>query len=650
MLLTSADHLQAGLAEHRAGNLSAAALHYCKTLEQAPSDADALHLLGLLLSEKGEHGRALALLSRAVELRPNAVYLANLGLACRRAGDVEAAITAYHEALRLNPRHAPTLGKLGRALIEAGRPAEAERTLEQALLVNGFDPELHNVLGHAHAATEDYANARIRFSRALTLDPAFAEARDNLASALLRLGHIEACNGQWDSAGALYSEARQLAPGLANAWYHSGLAAMALNRPAEAAAHYRQAITLEPAYAEAHNNLGHVQQAAGDTAAALQSYERALLIRPGYLDARYNLALTLQNSGRISQAETHYGLLLEQDPAHADTLNNMGGIRLGQNRLHDAKRYLERALTDKPTHVDARWNLALAHLTMGDFALGWPLYEARLEQPSFPQRQFECPRWRGESLTDKRIFVWAEQGLGDTIQFMRYLPLLTAAGAQVVFEVQERLRPFLAPLLSTQSGIEVRARGAAPETTDWHIPLLSLPGTHGGIPPVWQPGIVSPAPLSHLPGRKIGLCWAGHPHHVKGKHRSIPLAQLAPLGDLDGITLLSLQRGPQEAEVNELTGSWRPVRAEAEDGGIADLASIIAGLDLVITVDTMVAHLAGTLGKPVWTLLPFAADWRWMLDREDSPWYPGMRLFRQPAAGDWASVVNRLLRELRPAA
>jgi len=646
MPLTAADHLQAGLAEHRSGNLAVAARHYCKTLEQAPSDADAMHLLGLLLSEQGEHGRALTLLSRAVELRPNAVYLANLGLACRRAGDLEAAIAAYREALRLSPRHAPALGKLGRALIDAGRLEEAEQTVEQALAIDAFNPELYNVLGHARAVRKDYAQACAAFARAIALDPTFTEARGNLAAAMLHLGHAEACNGAWESAASIYGEARELAPDLATAWYHAGLAAMALNRPEEAGGHYRQALAREPAYAEAHNNLGHLQQATGDVKGAIESYERALAAQPGYIDARYNLALTLQNSGRISQAEAQYGVLLEHEPAHADALSNLAGVRLGQNRIEEAKRLLERALTHKPTHVDARWNLSLAHLATGDFARGWPLYETRIEHPAFPKREFACPRWQCEPLAGKRILVWAEQGLGDTIQFMRYLPPLAASGAHVIFEVQERLEPFLTPLLSSHPAIEVRARGVDVAPVDFHIPLLSLPGRIEGIPPVWQPGTVEAASFAELAGRKIGLCWGGHPHHVKGKHRSVPLAALAPLGTVPGLCFVSLQRGSQETELDALTGPWKPARVEAENGGIAELASVVAGLDLVITVDTMMAHLAGTLGKPVWTMLPFAADWRWMLDREDTPWYPSMRLFRQPAAGDWQAVIARMRAEL----
>jgi tetratricopeptide (TPR) repeat protein len=641
MPLTASEHLQAGLAEHRAGNLSVAAQHYCKTLESAPSDADALHLLGLLLSENGEHGRALAMLSRAVELRPNATFLANLGLALRRAGDQAAAIAAYREALRFDPLHTPTLGKLGRVLIDAGEHAEAERVLLQALFVDALNPELRNALGHARAAQRRYAEARADFAQALAIDPSFTEAGENLAHALLHLANAEAAAGSWESAAALFAEGRARSPQSAALWYGSGLASMALGRSEEAAQFYTRAIVLAPEMAEAHNNLGHLQQAAGDVSAALRSYERALAGKPDYSDARYNLALTLQNAGRVPEAETQYERLLEGEPTHPDALNNLGGIRLSQNRVEQAKLYLTRALGRAPTHVDARWNLSLAHLTLGEWEKGWSFYEARLEQSAFPKRDFGCPRWRGESLSGKTICVWAEQGLGDTIQFMRYLPLLIEAGARVAFEVQERLHPFLSSLLRDIPEVAVHPRGGELPSTVFHIPLLSLPSHFPGIPPVWLPGRVEPAPRQSTQ-LTVGLCWAGHPHHIKGRHRSIPLVELTPLGEHSRARFVSLQRGPQEAERNALPGPWRPLQVETDSGGIAELASLIASLDLVITVDTMVAHLAGTIGKPVWTLLPFAADWRWMLDREDSPWYPNMRLFRQSAPGEWAPVVARI--------
>jgi len=641
--MTAAESLSAGLAEHKAGNLALAARHYCRTLEQAPDNDNALHLLGLVLSEQGEPGRALSFLARAVELNPNATFVANLGLALRRSGDLEGAIGAYREALRMQPHHAPTLGRLGRALIDAGQVEEAELVLLQATAQQPADAELRNALGHARAAQKRYAEACADFAEAVALDPAFTEAAENCARAHLHCGHTAAQDNDWPAAREHYAEACRLHATWAEAWYHRGLAASALRALAEARDCYERAIQLTFDYAEAHNNLGLVFQAEGDVQEALRAFERALAIRPGYTDAQYNLALTLQNAGRVHEAESQYVSLLEFDPGHADTLNNLGGIYLSENRLEEAITHFETALASKPTHIDARWNLSLALLSRGDFRRGWPLYESRMEQAGFPRRDFSCPRWRHQILEGKRVCVWSEQGLGDTIQFLRYLPLLMEMGAQIIFEVQPRLYPLLRRL----PGVEVVPRGETLPAFDYHIPLLSLPGCFEQIPPVWFPVEIPPPAVSLLAGYRVGLCWAGHPAHVQGRKRSIPLATLAGVASVDGVSFLSLQRGPAESEINSLSGTWRPQRIETEEGTVTDLASIICGLDLVITVDTMVAHLAGTLGRPVWTLLPFGADWRWLLEREDSPWYPGMRLFRQPRAGAWNEVVERVAAELR---
>lgn len=662
MPLTAAESLAAGLAEHRSGNLGVAALHYCRALAEAPGETNAMHLLGLLLSEQGEHGRALEFLSRAVELHPNAAYLANLGLALRRAGDLEGAIAAYRQALALHPHHGPALDKLGRALMDAGRHAEAEAALGQASLADGGNAGLRNALGRSRAEQGRHVEARLDFEAALELDPDYEEAARNLAVSLLHLSHDAAGAGDWQRALLLLAEACRRAPSLAQAWYDRGLAASALRRLEEARQCYERAIALHFNYAEAHNNLGLVQEALGRPDEAMQAYERALAIRPGYTGAEYNLAISLQNAGRLEEAGAAYQALLAREPDHADARNNLGGMRMAENRLEEAAAEFEAALTHKPTHGEARWNLALSRLGQGDFERGWPLYEARLEQPGFLRRDFDCPRWTGESLDGLTICVWAEQGLGDTIQFMRYLPALLERGARVTFEVQERLSPFLAQALNGE-GIRVVARDGVPPRADYHVPLLSLPLLVGGAtaPPVWLPGRIVAAQGGQdantrsgaHPGARVGVCWAGHPHHVKGRARSMPLAKLEPLLAMEEFEFVSLQRGPQAAECDDLPGSLRLQAAEREEGGIAELAGVVASLDLVITVDTMMAHLAGTLGRPVWTLLPFAADWRWMRERPDTPWYDTMRLFRQPRPGDWASVVASVgaaLRAMGPAA
>jgi tetratricopeptide (TPR) repeat protein len=473
------------------------------------------------------------------------------------------------------------------------------------------------------------------FRQAASLDRGYAEA-------LVRFGRRR-CQEEGPAAGF---EAFQLAaeadPACVTAWFHLGVAALVKQSPETAYEAFRRAADLDPLCYEAWNNLGDLEIARGRMEEAVHCYRRSIAANPAYVPARYNLGIALQNDGRTEEAAREYEDLLKIDPEHADTLNNLGAVRLGQNRLDEAIQNLTRALQSNPDHVDACWNLGLARLALGDFQKGWAGYEARLRQPGFPARSFQAPRWSGEPAEGKRIFVWAEQGLGDTIQFMRYLPLLWEMGAEVVFEVQDRLAPLFGDLAVPRGG---EAAGV-----DFHSPLLSLPRFFPGIPAVWRPGCFpSPSPANRE-RKRIGICWGANVNHSKARHRSVPLRTLLPLAGAAGCEFVSLQGGPQRSELEEIAGEWKIGTPERPDGSVADLAGIIAGLDLVISVDTMVAHLAATIGVSTWTLLPYAADWRWQLGREDSPWYPAMRLFRQREPGGWPEVaaqVSDALREWR---
>lgn len=553
---------EAAQAHHR-GEWNHAERIYREILESNPVDPSALHLLGLLLSERGDHEHALPLLSLSLQLHPRpaeaAAWVCNLGLATERAGRLDLAFRSFREAARLDKAYGEALVRFGRRRCEAGDNASGAEAFRSA---TEFDPE--SVLG----------------------------------------------------------------------WFHYGVAAMIERDFDSARCAFQQATRIDPASHESWNNLGDLEAARGAPAAAIACYRRAIAASPAYIPARYNLGLILQNCERTVESEAEYHALLDLDPRHADTLNNLGAIYLSRNRVREALDTLRAGVAADPNHVDCRWNLGLAHLALGDYRRGWARYEARLEQPGFPKREFAIPRWSGEDPAGRTIHVWAEQGLGDTIQFLRYLPMLTAKGARVTFEVQDRLLPLMPKL--------ARRRGDVPAEAEFHCPLLSLPALIEGIPPVWDPFALGTAPEFSLPGLKVGLCWGANPDHVKGRHRSMHLLELAGLGGIPGYSFVALQRGPQLAELGQSGGLWKPHCVESEGGTIADLAAVIRTLDLVISVDTMIAHLAATLGKATWVMLPFAADWRWGLEREDSPWYPTMRLFRQNAPGDWTGVVTRV--------
>jgi hypothetical protein len=380
-------------------------------------------------------------------------------------------------------------------------------------------------------------------------------------------------------------------------------------------------------------------------------------------EALNNRGAVLVRLFRPTEALTDFSRATELRPDYADAHTNFGNTLRGLGRYEEALQHLDRALSLKPDDPQVRWSKAVLKLGLGELREGWPLYEARLQiEPGVRlQRTFEQPRWMGgESLAGRTLLVYAEQGLGDTLQFCRYIPLLEAMGANVVFEVQPVLKPLLGSLAMRGTLI---GRGEPLPPFELHTPLASLPlalGTEldsipGGVPYLH----VDPAAahtwaqrLAALPGLKVGLNWHGNPEAEKLsvlQARSFPLATAAPLARLEGVSLVSLQKGagseqrPQAGfELAQLTD---PLHMGAEE--IAhETAAILTGLDLLITADTALAHLAGALGVRVWVVLQAVPDWRWFAARADSPWYPSMRLFRQRAPGDWPELFERVAVEL----
>jgi len=650
MIATSLDN---ALALHRAGRTGAAGEIYRHMLAETPDHPDALHLLGLVESDAGRHEEGAALIRRAVEARPtSAAFQANLGLALSRCGRYHEAVEAYRQSLALDPGHGPTLAKLGRALAALDRAGEAHAALEEAAERSPADAATINALGVVEVTLGRHGDARGRFRQAASLDAGFDEARRNLAN-LCRLAGGRAVEAQqWAEAADWFAELAALEPD-AESFFRLAFVLSASHRLEEAARWYHRALALRPDHPETLNNLAHVELALGRSAEAEERLRQAIAAAPEYRAARYNLAATLQAEGRSAEAEAIYRDLVAENPDDADSWNNLGGIELARNRLEKAIEFYQRALDAAPGHTDARWNLGLANLAAGVYGAGWLGYEARLDQPAFPRRDFPQPMWYGEPLEDRTLLVWAEQGLGDAIQFARFLP---SVAGRVRFECQ----PALAPLFAASSnldGIPTFARGAEDDGAfDLHVPLLSLPHLLGArldsLPPPLRFDRLDPARLAHwrdqvdrLAGGalRVGVVWAGNPANQKGRSRSMSWREMAPLGEVAGVRLFSLQRGPQAAEA---AADPRLEPLDGEELSIVDTAAMMLAMDLVITVDTMAAHLAGSLGRPTWTLLPFAADWRWMVGRSDSPWYPSIRLFRQAVAGQWASVLERVRGEL----
>jgi tetratricopeptide (TPR) repeat protein len=432
-----------------------------------------------------------------------------------------------------------------------------------------------------------------------------------------------------------------------------GNALQALKRFEDALASYDRALALRPDFADAHSNRGNALQALQRSEDAVASFDRALALRPDFAEACYNRGNALHALAQFAQALTSYDRALALRPHYAEAHCNRGVT------LHDLKRFDEalasyrRALTLRPEYAEAHYGEALCRLLTGDLDRGWDEHEWRWETEQFRngRRDFSAPLWDGsQEVAGKTVLVHAEQGFGDTIQFARYVPAVAERGARVILEVQEPLHDLMHTL---PGAAQIVSRGDMLPDFDMHCPLLSLPrafATRLESIPAQTPYLHASAGRvadwnARLPPRtrpRIGLVWSGRPTHKNDSNRSIGLGSFLPL--LDGVeaTFVSLQRDVRAADATLLRKRTGLVHFGDKLKTFADTAALIANLDLVIAVDTSVAHLAGALRKPVWVLLPFIPDWRWLLDRDDSPWYPTARLFRQDDSRRWDSVFVRL--------
>ncbi|MBN8927255.1 MAG: hypothetical protein BGO51_05565 [Rhodospirillales bacterium 69-11] len=494
----------------------------------------------------------------------------------------------------------------------------------------------------------------------LAVAPDDPDLHATYAAILHRLGHPAAAEPH-------YREALRLRPADASSWSNLGLALLATGSAAEAELCQRRALRLRPDLADAHSALGMAQYAQGCVAEAENSFRGALRLAPDHPNALLNLGTALQSLDRLDEAHAYYLAALGAGAPPAKVLNNLGLLLQEMGRLDEAEATCRAALDQDPDQAEARVNLAMVLLARGALAEGWRAYESRFALATQPggMRRFLQPQWTGATPPDGRtILLHAEQGFGDTLQFCRYAPLVAAAGARVVLEVP----PALMRLVGTLAGVvEVVMAGDPLPGFDLHCPLMSLPLAFGttleSIPravPYLHP---EPAQaeawrqaLGGLRGRRIGLVWAGsarldNPHAAAlDRRRSVPLETLAPLAALPDVSFVSLQLGPAATQPAPAGLHLHDPTAHLRD--FADTAAVIAALDAVVSVDSAVAHLGGAMGKPVFLLNRFDTCWRWLHDRDDSPWYPTLRQFRQPAPHDWATPVGRLteaLAALRPA-
>jgi tetratricopeptide (TPR) repeat protein len=644
------DVLREAYSAHQNGRFADAERGYLAALQRVPDDVDALHLLGVLRHQQGRHNEAVVLLRRAVELRPRfgGAHL-NLGNAWKALRQFEEAQASYRAAIAVQPEFAHAHFNLANTLVTLEKHEEAIDHFEQALRLQPNNPAAFNNLGNALMALKRHEAAAGAFHKALKLQAGYAGAHNNL-----------------------------------------GLALNALDRHDEALAQFRAAIASEPNFTLARFNLGTTFDKLNRAPEAIAPLEAVIQAQPAFAPAHYALGNAYAACADLTRATVCLEKAVELDPTFALAWQDLGTVLYDCGQFVRAAEAFETATHLRPDLALAQYNRGLVALMNGDFARGFDAYEWRWNV--WPRPKVAAPAWRGGPLPapGKRLFVHAEQGLGDTLQFIRYVPQLVKLGAQVVLEVQAPLARLIAPVARAW-GVQLMTRGEPRPAVDCECPLLSLPlalqttaaSIPADVPYLAAPGhpsssgsaaarhLADAAPSTVRAGasaatmpsglpvasatagqparrRRIGLAVSGAIRERR-ETRTIPAGALAPLFEMEGIDWVVLQtemRAEDRQALSAFDSVSFPGTAPRDFG---DTADSIAQLDLVLTVDTSLAHLAGAMGHPVWIMLPRGPDWRWGAEGPGTPWYPGARLFRQTEAGDWSGVVAEVSTALQQA-
>jgi tetratricopeptide (TPR) repeat protein len=707
----TAELLATAMQHHRAGDFESAEQLYRRILDADPAQADVWNYLGETCLLRGRFNDAIAVYQRAIDLVPkNAAAQNGIGVAYAQMNNWDQAVAFFRQAVATQPDYVEGYSNLGIALSNRGKLAEAERAYREALRIKPAYPEALSNLGLVLASLGRLSEAIACHQQALDIRPDFAPARDNLhrvyvgqdqlsrelanfrmthwylsddAAAYNDLGVALKTQGRLTEAITSFDEALRLQPSFAAAWNNLGITLQERGNMEEAEASLRKAVALNPQEFNALNNLGTVLEALKKTEEAIGLYRESLRFNPSFAEAHNNIGNALSKQGNNADGESHYRRAIELKPDYVQAHHNLAGVQMDRGDLAAALASYDRAIALDPNYAEAHFGRAQARLKMGDFEYGWPEFEWRWWRKEFPPRPFSQPLWDGSSLAGRTILLHAEQGLGDTIHFIRYAPLVKRCTlppdgrrehqGRVIVECPDSL----IPLLASCPGIDqLVAKDSPLPPFDTHAPLLSLPWmlktTLTSIPADFpylfaDPELVEKwkmeisAAISHvnqgvdtprspvqtsrhspLTTFKIGIAWQGNPAYPNDRRRSIPVERFETLARIDGVRLFSLQKGPGADQLATIGDRFPIVDLGSRFQTFQDTAAALKNLDLAISVDSAVAHCAGALAVPVWVLLPHGCDWRWMLDREDSPWYPTLRLFRQTKPGDWPGVFDRL--------
>ena len=626
----------------------AAIVAYDRAIAVKPDYAEVHYNRGALLQQAGQAHTALESFDIALSINSSLPEAhCGRGDVLRELGRMDEALASYNAAITTN-------GGYWRAYLHRGilqqqlhQPHAAEASYKQAIALRPDSADAHFSLGTLQSDAGNATAALASFNAAIAGGPGHAGAHAGRGLALMALGQL-------DAAVASFDMAIRLKPDFARVFSNRAEAQAKLGLLTEARASHDQAVLLDPQDAAIHFNRGAFLSDRKEWQGAVESFQAAIVLQPNYADAYSNLGLAQQEAGQGDAALDSYSHALAINPTLATALNNRGNLFRSRKLFAKALLDYRQAITLEPNSADAHFNFGQLALLQGDFAAGWPEYEWRGltgEGRAFNTRTLPQPAWFGQHpLQDKRIFLHAEQGLGDTIQFCRYVSLVAGLGARVTLEVQ----PSLGDLLANLDGVSQLVLSGAPiPPADYQCSLMSLPGAFKTT----LETIPRQVPYLHADPRKVarwheilgprtrprvGLVWSGNPRNSNDSNRSVDLARW--IGYLpDDYAYFCLQNDIRDADRQILQSCPKIVNIESN---FTDTAALIEILDVVVSVDTSLAHLGGAMGKKTWVLLPFLPDWRWLVERTDSPWYPTMTLYRQPVAGDWDSVFAEVKKDL----
>ena len=669
------------------GRLHEAVASYDKALELRADYPEALNNRGKAYQAMGRHDEAYKSFNQAVEKR--AAYAEacnNRGNALQEMRRFEEALRSYDLAIEAAPQFTEAWNNRGNALQELRRYQEALECYDKAIALRPEYPEAFSNRGNALQRLKRPEDALLSYEKAIELKPNYPEAFNNRANLLKDMKRHDEALRNYDKAVELrpdypeafcnranllmevkrhadalksLDQAIAIRPSHPDAYNNKGNCLQELKRHDEALKCYEKALELRPDFPDAWNNRGNALQAQNKCVEALAAYDRAIELKPDFAEAHNNRAITLKEMRRFDACIAAYNRAIELKPSYAEAYSNLGNALKEVGRLEDALKSYDKARELKPEYIEAYWNKGLLLLSMGDWAEGWDAYETRWKRKNDEGKK---PRvsgveWNGEPLEGKTLLIYGEQGNGDKIQFIRYIPLLQSQGAKVTLAVDERIAELMRRALP---GVTVVNRISPREKFDFNIALMSLAQRFR----TRTDDVPAPIPYISADGKrlekwkarlgptgfKIGIAWQGNAAGAVDNGRSIPLREFAPLARIPGVRLISLQKNfgteqvanlPPDMKVETLGDDF-----DAGSDGFIDSAAVMQLMDLIVSSDTALAHLAGAVGAPTYLALKHVPDWRWLLERDDTPWYPTMRLFRQPDVDNWTSVFDRMSREV----